>query len=147
MMTRRRFLERSLRGSSLIAAGPLVPGFLAATARAAGPGKETVLVVLELTGGNDGLNTVIPYADDLYHRARPSLRLNAQQVVRVDDQIGLNPGLRGLEKLLGAGQLAILQGIGYPNPDRSHFQSMDVWQTADPSRKVGSGWLGRSLGA
>ena len=143
MLTRRHFLERTLRGSSLIAAGPLVPGFLAATARAAEPGKETVLVVLEMTGGNDGLNTVVPYADDLYQKARPTLRLTKPQVVRVDDHVGLNPGLRGLEKLLDAGQLAILQGIGYPNPDRSHFESMDVWQTADPSRKTGSGWLGR----
>src|SRR4051812_4169698 len=147
MMTRRRFLERSLRGSSLIAAGPLVPGFLAATARAAEPGKETILVVLEMTGGNDGLNTVVPYADDLYHKARPTLRMTKEQVVRVDDRIGLNPGLRGLEKLLNGDQLAILQGIGYPNPDRSHFESMDVWQTADPARKTGSGWLGRGLGA
>src|SRR3954451_3754217 len=99
MLTRRHFLERTLKGSALIAAGPLVPGFLAATARAAEPGKENVLVVLELTGGNDGLNTVIPFADDLYHNARPTLRLTKEQVVRVNDQIGLNPGLRGLEKL------------------------------------------------
>src|SRR4051794_13976008 len=110
MLTRRRFLERALQGSSLIAVGPLVPGFLATAARAAEPGGDTILVVLELTGGNDGLNTVVPYADDLYHRARPTLHLTAQQVVRVDDHIGLNPGLRGLDRLLGAGQLAIVQG-------------------------------------
>src|SRR5262249_49182295 len=116
MLTRRRLLERALQGSSLIAAGPVVPGFLAATARAAEPGKDSVLVVLELTGGNDGLNTVVPYADDLYQKARPTLRLTREKVIRVDDQIGLNPGLRGLDKLLQAGQLAILQGIGYPNP-------------------------------
>jgi uncharacterized protein (DUF1501 family) len=147
MLTRRSLLERALRGSSLVAAGPLVPGFLATTARAAEPGGETVLVVLELTGGNDGLNTVIPYADDLYHKARPTLHLTRQQVVRVDDRIGLNPGLRGLEKLLSAGQVAVVQGVGYPNPDRSHFESMDVWQSADPKRAAGTGWLGRSLGA
>jgi uncharacterized protein (DUF1501 family) len=147
MLTRRRFLEQTVRGSSLVAVGPLVPGFLATTARAAEPGGETVLVVLELTGGNDGLNTVVPYGDDLYHKARPTLRLTADKVVKVDDRIGLNPGLRGLEKLLAADQLAIVQGVGYPNPDRSHFESMDVWQTADPARRTGSGWLGRSLGA
>src|SRR4051794_34359732 len=143
MQTRRRFLERALKGSSLVALGPSVPGFLADAARAAEPGKDTILVVVEMTGGNDGLNTVVPYADDLYHAARPTIRLSREQVIRVDDHVGLNPGLRGLEKLLSDGHLAILQGIGYPNPDRSHFESMDVWQTADPSRKIGSGWLGR----
>lgn len=147
MFNRRRFLERTLRGSALIAAGPMVLGFLADSARAAKAGDETILVVVELTGGNDGLNTVAPYADDLYHKARPSLALKPSQVVRVDDHIGLNPGLRGLEPLLKAGRLAIVQGVGYPNPDRSHFESMDVWQMADPSREAGSGWLGRSLGS
>src|SRR4051812_10409733 len=145
MFTRRRFLERGLKGSTLVALGPTVPGFLASTAGAAGPGKDNILVVVEMTGGNDGLNTVVPYADDLYHAARPTLRLSKDQVVRVDDQIGLNPGLRGFEKLLSDGRLAIVQGVGYPNPDRSHFESMDIWQTADPARKIGSGWLGRSL--
>ena len=133
------------KGSSLVALGPTVPGFLASAARAAEPGKDTVLVVVEMTGGNDGLNTVIPYADDLYHAARPTIRLSKEQVVRVDDHVGLNPGMRSFEKLLSDGQLAIVQGVGYPNPDRSHFESMDVWQTADPSRKVGGGWLGRGL--
>ena len=147
MLTRRRFLERSLKGSSLVALGPTVPGFLAASARAAEPGKDAVLVVVELTGGNDGLNTVVPYADDRYHAARPTLGLSKEQVVRVDDHVGLNPGLRSFEKLLSDGRLAIVQGVGYPNPDRSHFQSMDIWQTADPARKVGSGWLGRGLDA
>lgn len=146
MLSRRSFLERALKGSSLVAMGPLIPGFLATAARAAEPGGDTILVVLEMTGGNDGLNTVVPYADDLYLRARPTLRLSKEQVVRVDDRIGLNPGLRGLEKFLGKGQLAIVQGVGYPNPDRSHFESMDVWQSADPQRKSGTGWLGRSLG-
>ncbi|CAN5808648.1 DUF1501 domain-containing protein [soil metagenome] len=147
MFTRRTLLERFLKGSSLIAAGPLVPGFLASTARAASPGEETILVVLELTGGNDGLNTIVPYADDQYQRARPTLKLAKEQVVRLDDQLGLNPGLRGLELLLSADQVAIVQGVGYPNPDRSHFESMDIWQSADPSRTTGNGWLGRGLGS
>jgi uncharacterized protein (DUF1501 family) len=147
MQTRRRFLERALKGSSLVALGTSVPGFLAEAARAAAPGKDTILVVVEMTGGNDGLNTVVPYADDLYHAARPTIRLTHEQVVRVDDHVGLNPALRGLEKLLSDGHLAILQGVGYPNPDRSHFESMDVWQTADPARKIGSGWLGRGIGS
>lgn len=145
MLTRRRFLERTLQGSSLVALGPTVPGFLASAAQAAEPGKDNILVVVEMTGGNDGLNTVIPYADDLYHAARPTLRIAKEQVVRVDDHVGLNPGMRSFEKLLSDGRLAIVQGVGYPNPDRSHFESMDIWQTADPKRKTGGGWLGRSL--
>jgi uncharacterized protein (DUF1501 family) len=147
MLDRREFLARSLTTSSLIALGAAAPGFVARTARAApAGGKETVLVVLELTGGNDGLNTVVPYGDDLYHKARPSIRLPKEQLVRVDDHVGLNPGLRPLERLLRDGQVAVVQGVGYPNPDRSHFTSMDVWHSADPQRQVRSGWLGRGLG-
>jgi uncharacterized protein (DUF1501 family) len=145
MFNRRDFLSRTLQGTSLLAAGTVVPQFLANTAQAAGDGKDTILVVIEMTGGNDGLNTVIPYADDLYHKARPTLRFTKQQVVRVDDHIGLHPAMRRLEPMLKAGNLAIVQGVGYPNPDRSHFESMDVWQSADPHRKAGTGWIGRSV--
>jgi len=146
MFTRRQFLARSLKGASLLALAPAVPQFLANTARAAEAGKDTVLVVIELSGGNDGLNTVIPYADDNYHKARTTLRLTKEQVVKVDDVIGLNPGMRNLAQLLQKGELAIVQGVGYPNPDRSHFESMDVWQSADPKRKTRSGWIARGAG-
>jgi uncharacterized protein (DUF1501 family) len=141
---RRRLLTRSLPAVALGAA----PGFVARTARAAAPGTGpgTVLVVLEMTGGNDGLNTVVPYADDLYHKARPTLRLTQEQVVRVDDHVGLHPAMRPLEGMLKAGNLAVVQGVGYPNPDRSHFESMDVWQSGDPKRLSRTGWLGRGLG-
>jgi len=145
MLDRRRFLLRSLQGTSLLAVGNLVPQFLASTARADSSRKDTILVVIEMTGGNDGLNTVIPYGDDLYHKARKSLRLTKEQVLRVDDHIGLNPGMRGFKQLLDQGQLAIVQGVGYPNPDRSHFESMDVWQSADPKRQIKNGWLARGV--
>jgi uncharacterized protein (DUF1501 family) len=144
MLTRRRFLTHTLQGSSLLALGSTVPGFLASTAFAAEAGKETVLVVIELTGGNDGLNTVIPHRDDLYHKARPTLRFKKEDVVKVSDDIGLHPALRPLDSLLQKNQLAVVQGVGYPNPDRSHFESMDIWQSADPKRKIGNGWIGRS---
>jgi uncharacterized protein (DUF1501 family) len=172
MLSRRQFLKHTLKGSSLIAFGSVVPSFVAGAAQAAPVGKDRIAVVLELTGGNDGLNTVIPYGDDLYHKARPTLRYKKEQIIRldglntvmpygrsptqpkrkdqvihIDGQLGLNPGLRALEPLLETGQLAIVQGVGYPNPNRSHFESMDVWQSADPRRKLASGWLGRSLGA
>src|SRR5262245_6656381 len=145
MLTRRQLLERTLQGASLVALGPAVPGFLANSARAAVPGKDKVLVVLELAGGNDGLNTVIPHADDLYYKARPTLAIAKKDVVRVDDTIGLHPALRPLDRLLEKGQLAIVQGVGYPNPNRSHFESMDIWQSGDPRHKATNGWLGRTV--
>jgi uncharacterized protein (DUF1501 family) len=146
MFSRRQFLTRSLQGSSLLALGSVVPEFLANTARAAEKGKDTVLVVLEMTGGNDGLNTVIPYADDLYHKYRPTLGYKKDGVVRLDDHLGLNPGMSNFRQMWEQGQLAVVQGVGYPNPDRSHFESMDIWQTADPRRSIQTGWLGRGVG-
>ncbi len=144
MLTRRQMLTRTLKGSSLFALGTAVPQFVFNTARAAETGKDTILVVLEMTGGNDGLNTVIPYADDLYHKARNTLRLTKDQVVKVDDHIGLNPAMRSFDQLLQKQSLAVVQGVGYPNPDRSHFESMDKWQSAEVGRKLsGTGWLAR----
>jgi uncharacterized protein (DUF1501 family) len=146
MLNRRQFLGRTLAGTSLLSVGTLVPQFIARTALAAEAGsKETVLVIIEMTGGNDGLNTVIPYADDLYHKNRPTLRQTKQQVVVVDDHVGLNSGMKGLEPMLKEGHVAIVQGVGYPNPDRSHFESMDVWQSADPKRATPNGWVARSV--
>ncbi len=144
MLNRRTFLTRTLQGSSLLALGGVVPQFLANTARAAEVGKDSVLVVIEMTGGNDGLNTVIPYADDIYQKARPTLRFAKEKVIKVDDYIGLHPAMKAFGTMLQNQSLAIVQGVGYPNPDRSHFESMDVWQSADPLRKVGTGWIGRS---
>ncbi len=144
MFTRRQFLIRTLQGSSLVALGAVVPQFVARTAQAAAPGMDNVLVVLEMTGGNDGLNTVIPYADDLYHKARPTLRQTKEVIIRLDDHVGLHPGMQGLRPLWEQGQLAVVQGVGYPNPDRSHFEAMDIWQSADPKRMVTTGWLGRA---
>ena len=147
MLTRRQLLTRTLQGSSLVALGAVVPQFVARTARAAAPGKDSILVVIEMTGGNDGLNTVIPYADDLYHKARPTLRHTKETVVRLDDHVGLHPGMQGLRGTWEQGHLAVVQGVGYPNPDRSHFEAMDIWQSADPKRATQTGWLGRAAGA
>src|SRR5262245_19658002 len=144
MVTRRQFLTHTLQGSSLVALNAMVPQFVARTAHAAAPGKDNILVVLEMTGGNDGLNTVIPYADDLYHKARPTLRQTKDAVVRLDDHVGLNSGMRGFRPMWEQGQLAVVQGVGYPNPERSHFEAMDIWQSADPKGAVTTGWLGRA---
>src|SRR5713226_614877 len=144
MFNRRQFLTRTLQASSLVALSAAVPQFVARTARAAEPGKDNVLVVVEMTGGNDGLNTVIPYADDLYHKARPTLRQNKDQVIRLDDHVGLHRGMTGFRTMFEQGHLAVVQGVGYPNPDRSHFEAMDIWQSADPKRIAKTGWLGRT---
>jgi uncharacterized protein (DUF1501 family) len=148
MSTRRDFLKSTLGASSLLAVGGVVPEFLAATARAAEKDekkKDTVLVVVELTGGNDGLNTVVPYGDDLYHKARPTLGFGKKEVLKIDDYHGLHPKLNDFKRLYDEKRLAVLQGVGYPNPERSHFESMDIWQLADTKRAHASGWLARSI--
>src|SRR5215468_1913839 len=146
MFSRRDFLRRS----SLIALAPVVPGFLARTARAAGTQRDArVLVVIQLDGGNDGINTVVPFADEGYAKHRKVLRLPADRLVKVNDAVGLHPALGEFGKLLEAGRLTIAQGVSYPNPSRSHFQSMATWHTArlDPEEHRGPGWLGRGLDA
>ncbi|MFL5245014.1 MAG: DUF1501 domain-containing protein [Gemmataceae bacterium] len=147
MFTRREFLTRTLRGSSLVALGAVIPQFVARTAQAAAPGKDNILVVLEMSGGNDGLNTVIPYADDLYHKARPTLRQTKDVVIRLDDHVGLHSGMQAFKPLWEQGQLAVVQGVGYPNPERSHFEAMDIWQSGEPKRTASTGWLGRATTA
>jgi uncharacterized protein (DUF1501 family) len=157
--TRRRFLGTAA-GLGLLPIASPVPSFLVRAAGAAAAEDEDVLVVLELSGGNDGLNTVIPYADSAYHRARPTLALAEGAVLRLDGAaggaggavpvgapVGLHPSLQGLRDLFGEGVLAIIQGVGYPDPSRSHFRAMDIWHTASPEREdVGSGWLAKAAG-
>src|SRR5438128_1019725 len=148
MFSRRDFLKVSLQTSSLVALAPTVPGFLAHTARAATPARDgRVLVVIQLDGGNDGINTVVPFADEGYAKHRKTLRLPKQRLVKVNDKVGLHPSLADAGKLLEAGQLAIVQGVSYPNPSRSHFNSMAIWHSArlDPEEHGGLGWLGRAL--
>jgi len=108
-------------------------------------GKDgTILVVLQMAGGNDGLNMVVPYADDIYYRSRPKLGLPADKVLKLNSYAGLNGKLTGLKALFDEGHLSVVQGIGYPNPNRSHFRSTEIWQTAsDADRNESEGWLGR----
>ena len=111
------------------------------------PEGAGVLVILTLYGGNDGINTLIPYADNAYHDARPELAYAPGEVLHLDDRLGLNPAMRGLAQLWNQRQLAIVRGVGYPRPDHSHFRSMDIWQTASPAQPVSTGWIGRWLDA
>ncbi|OBK22579.1 hypothetical protein A5634_07325 [Mycobacterium asiaticum] len=106
-----------------------------------------VLVIVTLYGGNDGINALIPYADNAYQDARPELAYAPEDVLHLDDQLGLNPAMRGLAQLWQQRQLAIVRGVGYPKPDHSHFRSMDIWQTASPATPVPTGWIGRWLDA
>jgi uncharacterized protein (DUF1501 family) len=144
MLTRRTFL----RSSSLLALAPTVPAFLARTASAAGPDRDgRVLVVVQLDGGNDGLNTLVPLKNDAYQKLRPKLKVAEKDTIKLADGFGLHPSFRPADKLIKAGHLLAMPGVGYPNPNRSHFESMAVWQTArtDPEEHKGYGWLGRAL--
>jgi uncharacterized protein (DUF1501 family) len=148
MLTRRQFLGRSATGLSFLSLGGLMPDLFAHAAESAAKSdrNDHVLVVVELAGGNDGLNTVIPFENDLYHKARPTLKIAKEQVVKLSDQIGLHPALEAAGELFKAGKLAVVQGVGYPEPDRSHFRSMEIWHTASTAKKVpATGWLGRIL--
>jgi uncharacterized protein (DUF1501 family) len=144
MFTRRDFLK----SSTLLALAPTVPGFLAQTARAAKVERDSrILVVVQLDGGNDGINTVVPFADEGYAKHRKTLLLPKDRLIKVNDKVGLHQSMDGFGKLLEAGKLAIAQGVSYPNPNRSHFQSMAIWHSArlDAEQQAGLGWLGRGL--
>jgi uncharacterized protein (DUF1501 family) len=107
--------------------------------------KDPVLVVLQLSGGNDALNTIIPYGDPLYNDNRPNVRIPEDQVLPINDYLGFNPNMAPLKRLYDEGKVAIIQGIGYPNPNRSHFRSMDIWHTCEPDKVGTEGWLGRAI--
>ncbi|MCY4557382.1 MAG: DUF1501 domain-containing protein [Chloroflexi bacterium] len=107
--------------------------------------KDPILVVIQLTGGNDYMNTVIPYADGRYHDNRPTVGIPADQVLHIDDQFGFNPAIPEIKGLYDAGKVAVINGIGYPTPNRSHFRSMDIWHTCEPEKVGTEGWLGRVI--
>lgn len=153
LQTRREFLQKTVLGSAL---SWTVPSFLADTFAALHgeaadsatqivTGKDsTILVVLQMAGGNDGLNTVVPYANDFYHKARPKIGQTADKILKLTDEIGFHGSMTGFKNLYDSGNLAVVQGVGYPNPNRSHFRSTEIWQTASDSDKIEKyGWVGR----
>lgn len=151
--TRREFLRTSVLGGALASTVPLflektflcLDTMAAATTGQITTGKDgTILVLLQLAGGNDGLNTLVPFGDDAYYKARPHIALPKKDILSISDYAGLHPKLTGLHTLYGEGNLGMIQGVGYPNPNRSHFRSTEIWQTASDSEKNESeGWLGR----
>jgi uncharacterized protein (DUF1501 family) len=153
LQTRREFLRKTVLGSAL---SWTVPSFLASTFTAlqshaadsavqTTTGKDgTILVVLQMAGGNDGINTVVPYSSDYYHKARPRIGLPVDKILKLSDNVGFHPAMTGFKSLYDSGNLSVVQGVGYPNPNRSHFRSMEIWQTASDSDKYDKdGWIGR----
>jgi uncharacterized protein (DUF1501 family) len=144
---RRALLRGALGGTSLGLARrlglPLLFSQAAWANAAADRNPNRILVIFELSGGNDGLNTVVPYADDAYYRARPQIGIKPNKLRKLDDHFGLSPGMAGFEKLYKDGKLAIVHGCGYENPSFSHFTSMAYWHTAAPNSGEEYGWVGR----
>lgn len=150
LQTRREFLATGLKGIGLLTASAYVPSFLARTAMAAGAETDSnILVVIQLSGGNDGLNTVIPFADDLYYKARPTIGIKPDATLKLNDHLGLHPDLAPLKAEFDQGKMAVIENVGYPNPNRSHFQSMEIWHTGEDSdgKRQVTGWLGRYFDA
>lgn len=142
MTDRRRFMTRS---ASFGAAFATLPGFWQTVARATEARNDLpLLFVVELDGGNDALNTVVPFRDDVYYRRRPTLAVKVADALKLDDRVGFHPSLKAFKRLFDVGELAVVQNVGYPNPDRSHFRSREIWQAGSVETGPMQGWLGRS---
>lgn len=147
MITRRKFLRASFGASAVVSIGGTAPQILLqAGAAESKPSDEKILVMVQLSGGNDGLNTVAPFKESAYRKARPTLAVQANDALKIDNSHGFHPAAQGLSNLLESNRLAIVQGVGYANPNRSHFESMDIWHTCQRKTAVrNDGWLGRFL--
>lgn len=143
-MKRRNFIKSSAIASTALMMPAFLQGINLRPMDSRSQNKK--LVVIQFSGGNDGLNTIVPFNNDIYHRNRPTLGLSKKEVIRVTDDLGFNPALKPLQALFEQEQMSIINSVGYPNPDRSHFRSMDIWQTGSGSDEYWStGWLGRYL--
>lgn len=145
--SRRDFLKTAV---GAVAVGAAAPNLFLSTALAdrlyaASSTSGPILVVIQFAGGNDGLNTIVPYGSPLYYQDRPNIAVPAKNVLPIDSTVGFNPNLQALKALYDKGQVAIIQGVGYPNPDLSHFRSTQIWESGDPSGTTQTGWLGRFL--
>jgi len=147
-LSRRDFATHGLHCAAGVAIGTAAPGgwvtSLASTIAREGTREDKILVVVELTGGNDGLNTIIPFSNENYLKARPKLAIPKSDVLRLDAEMGLHPSMRGIAKLIESEKFCIVHGVGYPNPNRSHFESMDIWHSCQrKENRLSDGWLGR----
>ncbi|MDP6908678.1 MAG: DUF1501 domain-containing protein [Flavobacteriales bacterium] len=142
MTDRRDFLKMA----GLASASLFVPKIVSASNLAGARTNDRVLVIIQLDGGNDGLNTVIPYRSDIYYSKRPRLAISGSESLRITDELALHPALMGMRQLLDNGEMAIVNSVGYENPNRSHFRSTDIWETASNSDEyLNTGWIGRTL--
>ncbi len=147
-INRRTFTSNTLQGSTALAIGATAPNgwmqSLSATLSGQPTSHDRVLVVIQLTGGNDGLNTIVPHTNELYYKARPKLAIPKEDVLKFNADIGLHPSMRGIASLIEDKKFCVIQGVGYPNPNRSHFESMDIWHSCHRKESRSSdGWLGR----
>jgi len=143
-MKRRNFLKNTAFASTSV----LVPSFLKSISGAPLMSSRSgkILVVIQLSGGNDGLNTVVPFRNDIYYKNRPKIAIQKNEVLQLNDELGFHPSLKSLKSIYDDGLMTVINSVGYPNPDRSHFRSMDIWHTASDSDKyLSTGWLGRYL--
>ncbi|HZC78659.1 MAG TPA: hypothetical protein VE258_12985, partial [Ktedonobacterales bacterium] len=150
-LTRRAMIRDGLLA---VSAGMIMPTVFSRAVRAAANAAQEgatwaqaaqgrTLIVVQMAGGNDGLNTIVPFADGAYHTARPTLALQPSTVLPLNDRLGMHPALKALQPLWQAQKLAVVEGVGYPNPNLSHFAAMDIWQTLDLSGQGAQGWLGK----
>ena len=149
-MYRKTFVSSALSvaflgGNARVALAQVAAGAQPLPSFASNGDPDNVLVVVQMSGGNDGLNTVVPWSDDAYYRVRPAIGIPARDVLKLNDRIGFNPALKGLRALFAQGRVAVVQGVGYPSPNRSHFEATQIWETASPERPQQYGWLGRYL--
>ena len=150
-MKRRSFGQLGISTCAALAIGTAQPGgWLQALAGELASQDQSssvtdrILVVIQLSGGNDGLNTIVPYRDELYAKARPKLGIPSSDVIKLTEELGLHPSLRAIENQFSENRFSIIQGVGYPSPNRSHFESMDIWHSCHPKKdRSQSGWLGR----
>jgi uncharacterized protein (DUF1501 family) len=148
MTTRRAFMQSMVGSTALVGFAPSLPQILMAATRKPVESSEQILVVVQLAGGNDGLNTVIPFRNEEYYKNRYTLGIGREAVLKVNDDLGLHPAMNGFSEMLEKGWLTIINGVGYPQPNRSHFESMDLWHTAHHNdQRIREGWLGAALSA
>lgn len=146
VIDRRSFAKNTFSSAAGLAIGSALPNHWIQSLAGCEVASGRVLVVIQLTGGNDGLNTVVPYRSDDYRKARPKLAIGPNEVLKINAELGLHPAMKGMEKLLEAGRLCMIHGVGYPNPNRSHFESMDIWHScARKEQRSGDGWIGRYI--
>ncbi len=145
MSTNRRDFLKLLGTAGVVSLAGPAPSLWSSALGAEAAKSDRVLVLIQMAGGNDGLNTVIPYSHDAYLKTRPSLAIGKGAALKLNDTLGLHPAMTGFRDLWEANRLAIVQGVGYPKPDRSHFRSMDIWHAAHFNERIPNGWIGRML--